>query len=121
MRLMYDRSYEHTLIEELFRIIDCMVRLPAELEAEFRHELYALEEQRQMPFVNTLEQAGIQKGMELGVQQGEARTLLRQLAQKFGPEAVQTHRERIEQEKLEQLDTWLSRILSAGTPETIFH
>ncbi|WPL15614.1 hypothetical protein Thiowin_00520 [Thiorhodovibrio winogradskyi] len=59
--------------------------------------------------------------IDQGVQQGEARTLLRQLDQKFGPAAVQAHRERIEQAELEQLDTWLGRILSADSPETIFH
>ncbi|WP_328986623.1 hypothetical protein [Thiorhodovibrio winogradskyi] len=94
-----------------------MIRLPKELEAEFRQELYAYEEQYQTPFVTTVERVGIEKG----VLQGEARTLLRQLDQKFGLETVQTHRERIEQAELEQLDTWLGRILSAETPETIFH
>ncbi|WPL18592.1 hypothetical protein Thiowin_03666 [Thiorhodovibrio winogradskyi] len=113
MRLMYERGYERTLIEDLFRLIDWMIRLPEELEAEFRQELYAYEEQFQMPYVTTVERAGIQKG--------EVRTLLRQLDQKFGPEVVQTHRERIEQAELEQLDTWLGRILSAESPETIFH
>ena len=119
MRLMYDRGHERALIEEVLRLIDWMIRLPAALEAEFRQELYAYEEQRQMPYVTTFEQAGIEKGMEL--QQGEARTLLRQLTQKFGPEAAQAHRERIEAAELEQLEAWLDRILSAETPETIFH
>lgn len=59
--------------------------------------------------------------IEQGVQQGEARTILRLLEQKFGPEAVQAHRERIENAELEQLDTWLDRILTAETPEAIFH
>ncbi|MFP4076330.1 MAG: DUF4351 domain-containing protein, partial [Halochromatium sp.] len=87
------------------------------LEADFRQQLYAFEEQQRMPYVTTVEQAGIQKGL----QQGEARTLLRLLTQKFGPEAAQAHRERIETAELEQLETWLDRILSAETPETIFH
>jgi hypothetical protein len=63
----------------------------------------------------------IEQGMQQGMQQGEARTLLRQLDQKFGPEVVQAHRERIETAELEQLDAWLDRILTAETPETIFH
>ena len=113
IRLMYDRGYERALIEELLRLIDWMIRLPAALEAEFRQELYAYEEQQQMPYVTTFEQAGIKKG--------EARTLLRQLDQKFGPEVVQAHRERIETAELEQLDAWLDRVLTAETPETIFH
>ncbi len=113
MRLMYERGHERTLIEEVLRLIDWMIRLPAALEAEFRQELYAYEEQRQMPYVTTFERAGIQKG--------EARTLLRLLDQKFGPEAAQAHRERIEAAELEQLEAWLDRILTAETPETIFH
>jgi hypothetical protein len=87
------------------------------LEADFRRELYAYEEQRRMPYVTTVEQAGIEKGL----QQGEARTLLRLLDRKFGPEAAQRHRERIETAEVEQLDAWLDRILTADTPETIFH
>lgn len=59
--------------------------------------------------------------IEQGVQQGEARTILRLLDQKFGPEAAQAHRARIEAAELEQLETWLDRILTAETPETIFH
>ena len=94
-----------------------LIRLPEALEADFRQQLYAFEEQQCMPYVTTVEQAGIQKGL----QQGEARTLLRQLTQKFGPEAAQAYRERIEAAELEQLEAWLDRILSAETPETIFH
>ncbi|MEA3644144.1 MAG: hypothetical protein VBE63_30105, partial [Lamprobacter sp.] len=103
MRLMYERGHECALIEEVLRLIDWMIRLPAALEAEFRQALYAYEEQQRMPYVTTVERAGIQKGlqqglqkglqqglqqgMQKGLQQGEARTLLRQLTQKFGPEA----------------------------------
>jgi len=121
IRLMYERGYEQARILELFRLIDWMIRLPKALEADFRQTLYAYEEQQRMPYVTTVEQAGIDKGLQQGLQQGEARTLLRQLAQKFGPEAAQVHRERIETAELEQLDTWLGRILTAETPETIFH
>jgi hypothetical protein len=113
IRLMYERGYERALILELFRLIDWMIRLPEALEADFRHQLYTYEEQQRMPYVTTVERAGIQKG--------EARTLLRLLDQKFGPEAAQAHRERIEAAELEQLEAWLDRILSAETPETIFH
>ncbi len=121
IRLMYERGYERTLILELFRLIDWMIRLPAGLEADFRQELYAYEEQHRMPYVTTVEQAGIEKGLQQGLQQGEAKTLLRLLDRKFGPEAAQRHRELIERAELEQLDTWLDRILTADTPETIFH
>lgn len=117
IRLMYERGYERALILELFRLIDWMIRLPAGLEADFRQALYAYEEQHRMPYVTTVERAGIEKGL----QQGEARTLLRLLDRKFGAEVAQAHRTRIEAAELEQLETWLDRILSAETPEAIFH
>ncbi|WP_201066836.1 DUF4351 domain-containing protein, partial [Thiorhodovibrio winogradskyi] len=66
-------------------------------------------------------QQGVQQGLQQGLQQGEARTILRLLDQKFGPEAAQAHRALIETAELEQLETWLDRILTAETPETIFH
>ncbi|MCF7995523.1 MAG: DUF4351 domain-containing protein [Chromatiaceae bacterium] len=117
IRLMYERGYEQARILELFRLIDWMIRLPAGLEADFRQTLYAYEEQQRMPYVTTVEQAGIEKG----VQQGEAHILLRQVNKKFGAEAVAHYRKRIESAEPEQLEAWSERILSAETPETIFH
>lgn len=62
---MYERVHERSLILEIFRLIDWMMRLPAALEADFRQELYAYEEQH-MPYVTTVEQAGIEKGLQRG-------------------------------------------------------
>jgi hypothetical protein len=124
IRLMYERGYQRALILELFRLIDWMIRLPAGLEADFRQTLYAYEEQKRMPYVTTVEQVGIEKGLQQGVQQGlqqgEALILLRLLNKKFGAEAVEHYRARIESAEPEQLETWSERILSAETPEAIF-
>jgi hypothetical protein len=113
IRLMYERGYERALILELFRLIDWMIRLPAGLEADFRQQLYAYEEQHRMPYVTTVEQAGIQRG--------EAIILLALLQEKFGPDTVDAYRERVTAADPEQLLQWSKRILSAETPETIFH
>ncbi|MBK1720558.1 hypothetical protein [Thiocystis violacea] len=113
IRLMYERGYERALILELFRLIDWMIRLPAGLEADFRQELYAYEEQHHMPYVTTVEQAGIQRG--------EANILLRQFSCKFGPDSAEIYRSRIESAEPKQLEEWSERILTAETPETIFH
>jgi hypothetical protein len=113
IRLMYERGYERALILELFRLIDWMIRLPAGLEADFRQQLYAYEEQHRMPYVTTVEQAGIQRG--------EAIILLALLQEKFGPDTVDAYRERVTAAEPEQLLQWSKRILSADTPETIFH
>lgn len=133
IRLMYDRDYERALIVELFRLIDWMIRLPAALEAEFHQELYAFEEQRQMPYITTVERAGIEKGkllgMDLGVKkgvkqgvkQGEATILMAQLEEKFGSTTLEAYRERIAAAEPEELLQWSKRILTAETPEMIFH
>ncbi|MGB4336471.1 MAG: hypothetical protein WBJ41_16670 [Chromatiaceae bacterium] len=96
IRLMYERGYERALILALFRLIDGMIRLPAGREADFRQPLYAYEEQQRMPYVTTVEQAGIEKG----VKQGEAIILLALLQEKFGPDTVDAYRERIEKGRI---------------------
>ena len=121
IRLMYERGYERALILELFRLIDWMIRLPAGLEADFRQQLFAYEEQQRMTYVTTVEQAGIEKGLRQGVKQGEAIILLALLQEKFGPDTVDAYRERIAAAEPEQLLQWSKLILSAETPETIFH
>lgn len=118
---MYERGYERGLILALFRLIDWMIRLPAGLEADFRQQLYAYEEQQRMPYVTTVEQAGIEKGVKQGVKQGEAIILLALLQEKFGPDTVDAYRERVTAAESEELLQWSKRILSAETAETIFH
>ncbi|MEA1053201.1 hypothetical protein U5801_25830 [Lamprobacter modestohalophilus] len=157
IRMLYERGYERPLILQLFRLIDWMIRLPEGLEADFRQELYAYEEQQRMPYITTVEQAGIDKGIKIGEQRGaiigeqrgviigeqrgviigeqrgviigeqrgviigEAKTLLRLITRKFGPDCAERYRERIEAADIEQLDAWLDNILTAETPETIFY
>ncbi len=81
----------------------------------------AHEEQQRMPYVTTVERAGIEKGKILGMQQGEATILMLLLEEKFGSAALEAHRERIAAAQPEELLQWSKRILSAETPETIFH
>ncbi|WP_242518360.1 DUF4351 domain-containing protein [Halochromatium roseum] len=125
IRMLYERGYERPLILQLFRLIDWMIRLPEGLEADFRQELYAYEEQQRMPYITTVEQAGIDKGVIIGEQRGviigEAKTLLRLLTRKFGPDCAERYRDRVEAADIEQLDAWLDNILTAESPETLFH
>ncbi len=67
--------------------------------------------------LTTVEPARIDKG----VKQGEALILLALLQEKVGPDRVDTYRERITAAEPEQLLQWSKRILSAETPEGIFH
>jgi len=52
---------------------------------------------------------------------GEATILMRQFSRKFGPEAVETYRSRIESAEPAELEAWSERILTAESPETNFH
>jgi len=59
--------------------------------------------------------------IEQGMQQGEAAVLMMLLQEKFGAVSVDAHRERIKAAKPDQLLRWSKRILTAETPETVFH
>ncbi|KAA6182100.1 hypothetical protein F2Q65_18475 [Thiohalocapsa marina] len=117
IRLMYDRGYERKTILELFRVIDWMIRLPDILEASFLQELYTYEESKQMPYVTSAERFGIEKGYR----QGEADLLLWQIENKFGADTAEALRERIASADNDSLRRWSARILTADTPEAIFH
>jgi len=113
MRLMYDRGYESKTILELFRVIDCMLQVPAALEAAFRHDLYAFEESKQMPYVTTVEQIGHHKG--------GTDLLLWLIEKKLGSDAIGSVRQRIEATDNDTIRLWSERILTADRVDAIFH
>lgn len=59
------------------------------------------------------------ESLELGVQQGEARVLLRQLRLKFGPLSAATE-ERMRSAAPDLLEKWSDRILTAESLESVF-
>jgi hypothetical protein len=93
-----------------------MIQLPAALEAAFRQDLYTFEESRQMPYVTTVERAGIEKGR----QQGEADLFLWLIEKKFGAAAVAGVRARIEGADSDALRLWSERILTSDSLDAIF-
>jgi hypothetical protein len=117
IRLMYDRGYARKTILELFRVIDWMIRLPRTLEDSFLQELYTYEETRQMPYVTSAERFGIEKGYR----QGEADLLLWLIEKKFGETSARALRERVESADSDTLRLWSERILTADTPDALFH
>ena len=125
---MYDRGYARKTILELFRVIDWMLQLPAGWEAAFRQDLYAFEESKQMPYVTTVERAGIEKGLQQGLQQGEqigyrkgeVDLLLWQIEKKFGADAVAGVREIVSAADDDALRLWSERILTADSVEAVF-
>ncbi|WP_299492116.1 transposase [Acaryochloris sp. IP29b_bin.137] len=52
---LYEQGYDREDILELFRFIDWVMTLPAALENQFDDELSAFEEEREMPYVTSVE------------------------------------------------------------------
>jgi len=113
--LLYRYRYSRDDILTLLRFVDWLIRLPRALERALRQELADLEEQTKMSYVTSWEQFA----REEGEQRGEAKALLRQLQVKFGPTTPEIEL-RVQTAESAQLDVWLTRILTAATPEDLF-
>ena len=127
IRRLYHRNYTREQILAWFRVLDWILRLPENLEQEFRVELIAFEEEEKMPYVTSVERIGIRKGLEQGLEQGrqegrqegEAAILLRLLTLKFGPPA-EAVRARIAAADADTLLEWSARILTAERVDDLF-
>jgi hypothetical protein len=69
-RPLYERGYSKEEIQELFRLIDWLVQLPAEQEVEFRRQVAEYEVQKHMPYITSIERLGREEGLQQGLQQG---------------------------------------------------
>lgn len=70
IRLMYERGYTRERIQRLFNVIDWMIQLPQGLEPAFLQAIYAIEEEKHMPYINTAERLGMERGLEKGREEG---------------------------------------------------
>ena len=117
--LLYRYQYDRDDAIKLLRFVDWLIRLPRALERILRQELAELEEQTKMSYVTSWERFAREEGIEKGRQEGEAKALLRQLEAKFGtptPDLVT----RVQTAEPEQIEVWLTRILTAGSPAGVF-
>ena len=63
-RLLYQRGYSREQVVELFHFIGWMIRLPKPLEYQLIEAVKVVEEEYKMPYINTVEQYGIEQGIE---------------------------------------------------------
>jgi hypothetical protein len=88
VRQLYEAGYNAEQILNLFNFLDWVLMLPKRLEAEFWIELKTYEEERQMPYITSVERIGYERGFDRGQEEGaqrQARSLvLKQLARKVG-------------------------------------
>ena len=120
IRILYERGYDREQIVRLFTVIDWMIELPQGLEQAFLQTIYAIEEDKRMPYINTAERVGMEKGLKQGRQedqhQGIEGTLRKLITLKFG-ELPTWADERLTQASDAQLDVWVARILTADSLE----
>lgn len=125
IRGLYEQGYGRQEVVNLFRFIDWVMILPEGLSREFWQELKTYEEERQMPYVSSVErigfeeghQKGLQQGLQQGREEGERSLILRQLTRRVGelPERV---RSQIEALSISQLNLLGESLLDfSGLPD----
>lgn len=98
-RRLYEQGYQREDVINLFRFIDWLMDLSAELEADFWQEVTHLEEQKRMPYITSVERMGIQKG----IKQGLLTAIEMDLEMKFGSEGLGVLSEISQLQDVEQL------------------
>ena len=118
-RALYDNGYSKDYILALFSFIDWVLALPGPLEVEYAKEIETFEQEKKMQYITSVERIGIQKGIQQGMQKGEAAILMRQLQRRFGdiPAACKTYLERADTQTLLELS---EKVLDAKALTDVF-
>lgn len=77
LRGLYDRGWGRDEIRQMFRFIDGLMTLPEQLDKDFTTELEAMEEEKAMPYVSSVERVYMNRGLEKGRKEGRREGELR--------------------------------------------
>jgi hypothetical protein len=69
-RRLYERGYHRQEVLDLYRFIDWLLQLPADLEAQVWQQILQYEEAQHVTYISTAERMGHQKGLQEGREQG---------------------------------------------------
>ncbi|CBN54244.1 MULTISPECIES: Rpn family recombination-promoting nuclease/putative transposase [Kamptonema] len=83
VRSLFDRGYSRDEVVDLFRFIDRMMRLPVELEQQFKNDLRRYQEDRSMRFLSQIEEMAMEEGAERGALQNARESVLEILEARF--------------------------------------
>jgi hypothetical protein len=84
VKSLFDRGLTGEEIRQLFRVIDWLMELPRELERQFQDEIHQFEEERQMPYVTSIERMAREEGRTEGQREGLQQGIEVALELKFG-------------------------------------
>ena len=110
-RHLYDLGYSAEQVRLAFGFVDWLLRLPDALRGQFVEELRTFEEDRQMTYITSIEELGIEKGRATGLLDGIALAL----DLKFGDGAGPVIAEVRQLTDLALLEAILARIKMAAT------
>ena len=125
-RMLYERDYERQDILNLFRFLDWILELTEELKQGFKADLKRYEQEKQMPYITSIERMGIAEGLEQGLmqgrregrQEGERSLILRLLTRRIGVVPADLTL-RIEQLSIEQLEALAEALLDFSQVEEL--
>ena len=75
IKRLYERGYDRSDIMRLFTFVDWIMILPKPVKAEFWQELKVYEEERQMPYITSVEQIGYDRGVAEEAERSRERLL----------------------------------------------
>ncbi len=84
IRQLYESGYNQEPVLNLFNFLDWILVLPKQLETAFWLELQAYEEERQMPYVTSVERMATQAGRKEGIEEGRRSLILEMLEEQVG-------------------------------------
>ncbi len=105
-RMLYERDYQRQDIMNLFRFLDWILELPDGLKQEFKADLKRYEQEKQMPYITSIERMGIEEGRK----EGQRSLILRLLARQVG-DVPKSLTDRIEQLPTAQLESLAEALL----------
>jgi len=83
-RRLYRLGYDRQRVLRLFGFIDWVLQLPEPQALDYWRQVQEIEEEKHMEYITSVERIGIEKGMQQGMQRGQAELVLRQLDKRFG-------------------------------------
>jgi len=120
-RRLYERGYDRARIVTLYRLIDWLLELPDAQEILFWNEITALEEERKMAYVTSIERLslarGRREGREEGKLEGQRDTLREVLEARFGALTDALLERLASLDDAEQLKALTVRAATAGSLE----
>jgi hypothetical protein len=123
IRGLYQRGWSAEEVRRLFRFIDWMMDLPAELEEQVWQEIIRFEQGKAMPYITTVERRALERGRQEGLQEGRQEGLKEgielALETKFGADKAKLLAEIQQLHDPEMLRAIYRAIFAATTPDDI--